>query len=141
MLVQRTPSRFGVNVQEERDETVRGFYGTGIDDLAKYRIVQYLQQSSGPCDVFSISASLGLHPVDLVAEAVESLEDCGTLVRTGQNPPVYALSCHPSLRSALDRLYSPVSSQERECIFRSLAASSLAKARARARGNAAEVKE
>lgn len=122
-----------LQVRETQNGMIDGLFGTGIDDLAKYRIVQYLQECSHPLDVCSISASLGLHPIELVMEALESLACSGILVREGEDPPVYTITCRPTLRGVLDKLYRPASPQERECVLRTLAASSLAKARARAR--------
>lgn len=140
MLIDRELSQTSVGALEKHQSMPRGLFGSGIDDLAKYRIVQYLQECSHPLDVCSISASLGLHPIDLVTEALESLACSGILVREGQDPPVYTVNCQPSLRNILEKLYRPASPQERESIFRALAASSLAKARARARDNSPEGK-
>lgn len=124
--------RFGA--QAGQDGMLEGLFCTGIDDLAKYRIVQYLQECSRPLDVDCISSCLGLHPIELVAEALDSLECRGIVVREGQDPAVYAINCHASLLYDLQRLNACVSPQERESVFKALAASSLAKARARKRG-------
>jgi len=127
----------GAKGHDAMNDTLRHLVGAGIDDLAKYRIVQYLQECARPLDVSSISASLGLHPRELVAEALESLTSCGVVTRE-QEPPVYTLSCRPPLQTVLGKFFSPISPQERECILRALASASLAKARARARSNGGE---
>lgn len=139
-MADRELSQSSGRPQDEHTVIPGGLFGTGIDDLAKYRIVQYLQECSDALDGCSISASLGLHPIDLVKEALESLASNGVLVCEGQDPPVYAVNGQSSLRNTLDKLYQPASPQERESIFRALAASSLAKARARARDNGPERK-
>ncbi|MDO8690214.1 MAG: hypothetical protein Q7R39_09445 [Dehalococcoidia bacterium] len=136
LLGERDSSESSVGVREEQSVALRGLLGTGIDDLAKYRIVQYLRECSRPLDAGSISDSLGLHPVELVAEAMESLAHRGILVRVRQDSPVYTVECRPPLRSVLERLFRRSSPQENELVLRALAASSLAKARSRRREGA-----
>ncbi|MDO8671675.1 MAG: hypothetical protein Q7O66_09625 [Dehalococcoidia bacterium] len=133
LLEERDSGESRVGVREEQCVALRGLLGTGIDDLVKYRIVQYLRECSRPLDASSISDSLGLHPVELVAEAIESLASRGILVRVRQDSPAYAVECRPPLRSVLERLFMGSSPQENELILRALASSSLAKARARRR--------
>ena len=136
LLEERYSSESSVGVCEDQSVTLRGLLGTGIDDLAKYRIVQYLRECSRPLDAGSISDSLGLHPVELVAEAMESLACRGILVRVDQDSPVYTVECRAPLRGVLERLFMRSSPRENELILRALAASSLAKARVRRRESA-----
>lgn len=138
MLVERRIEEPRIKGQGGQNHTLQGLVGTGIDDLAKYRIVQHLRECANPIDAGSISASLGLHPVDLVTEDLESLTSNGILVKEGEDPPLYTLSCHPSLHLTLQRLSSSVSLEESEGVLRALAEASLARARARARGNGGE---
>ncbi len=136
MLEDRNSNESSVGIREEQSVALRSLMGTGIDDLAKYRIVQYLRECSRPLDASSISDSLGIHPVELVAEAMESLASSGILVRVSQGSPAYIVECRPPLRSVLERLFMRSSPQENESILRALASSSLAKARARRREGA-----
>jgi len=136
LLEDRNSNESSVGIREEQSVALRSLMGTGIDDLAKYRIVQYLRECSRPLDASSISDSLGIHPVELVAEAMESLASSGILVRVSQGSPAYIVECRPPLRSVLERLFMRSSPQENESILRALASSSLAKARARRREGA-----
>ncbi|MDP2728025.1 MAG: hypothetical protein Q8P59_10850 [Dehalococcoidia bacterium] len=134
MLRKRDFKQPVIRMQEFQNNTLQNLVGNGIDDLAKYRIVQYLRECAQPRDVSAISASLGLHPVELVTEALESLVSNGILVRGNETPPLYTLSYRPTLRTALQSLFGSGSAQEMGHIFRALAAASLAKAKARAHG-------
>lgn len=136
MLGERVVKQLVIKPYGVRNDTLNGLVDNGIDDLAKYRIVQYLRECAGPVDACGVSVSLGLHPEELVAEALESLASSGILTRRDEDPPLYALSCHPSLQNALHRLLCSATGEDRERILRALAASSLAKARERARSHA-----
>lgn len=140
MLDERDIGPVGMKLQSMQHPVLQQLLDAGIDDLAKYRIVQYLRECARPLDATSIAACLGLHPPDLVSATLESLAFTGVLVRGQTDPPCYMLSCHPPLDNAIQRLFSPVPAKDRELIFRALASASLAKARARCRGNGREVR-
>ncbi len=141
MLGKEEMSPLGINAHAVQYPILQQLVDTGIDDLAKYRIVLCLRECARPVDVAYIAGSLGLHPLDLVSETLESLASVGIVVREQLDPPLYILNCHPALKTAVQKLFSPLAAKERECIFRALASASLAKARARARGHGGDVRE
>lgn len=140
LLVERETGPLGMRSQGGQAPILQELVNTGIDDLAKYRIVQYLRECAGPADGASIAAFLGLRPLEVVDEALESLASDGILVRAQIDPPLYILSGHPAMSAAIESLFSPATAQQKEQIFRALASASLAKARDRARGNGGEPK-
>lgn len=113
------------------------FLSAGIDDLAKYRIVQFFRERPGMmADANSLSHILGLHPMELARDMLEELVERRLLEKhLVLNSPYYRLSSDKELCERLGRLYDLCPKEARVGVLRVLAARSLAKARVRAGDN------
>ena len=117
---------------------IRWFLTVGIDDLAKYRVVELLARSpelSGGVEFFS--NTLGLKPLALVAQLLEELAQRGVLCRSGcesGTPASYAIAADGWMRRRIARLYRlSQDARVRAALLAQLARRSLRKAAAHAR--------
>jgi hypothetical protein len=69
-----------VAIVPRRGSLEEAWIDIGVDDLTKYRILEYLYESDGDgADVWSLATALGFHSLDQTASAVEELYRSGLL--------------------------------------------------------------
>ena len=112
------------------------FVAAGIDDLAKYRIVELLMRTPGVSGSAHFFAdTLGLRPVDLVRQLLDELVEQGLCIPAGSNSlvPIYTMNEDRSTRQHLEQLYSLSADPTlREPLLNQLARRSLCKVAAMA---------
>ncbi|TAK31206.1 MAG: hypothetical protein EPO21_17925 [Chloroflexota bacterium] len=113
------------------------FVSAGIDDLAKYRIVELLLRTPGLSgSAHFLIETLGLRPVVLVHQLLDELVQQGVLCVPSSSSPlrVYTISQDRSARQRLERLYSlSTDPRLRTSLMEQLARRSLHKAASLAR--------
>lgn len=113
----------------------------GVDDLTKYRIVEYLQQCDGDgAAIASLAESLGFHSLEQTASTVEELYRAGLVWLEWESglPSRCGLTTDPACRATLSELYAlgarPSATPE---LIARLARRSLERVRVLRRGRAA----
>ncbi len=81
----------------------------GVDDLTKYRIVEYLHQCDGDgAGIASLARSLGFHSLEQTASTVEELYRSGLVWLEWESglPSRCGLTTDPACRATLSELYA-----------------------------------
>ncbi len=81
----------------------------GVDDLTKYRIVEYLQQCDGDgAGIASLARSLGFHSLEQTASTVEELYRSGLVWLEWESglPSRCGLTTDPACRATLAEFYA-----------------------------------
>ncbi len=81
----------------------------GVDDLTKYRIVEYLQQCDGDgAAIASLARSLGFHSLEQTTSTVEELYRSGLVWLEWESglPSRCGLTTDPACRATLSELYA-----------------------------------
>ncbi len=96
------------NLVQAREMGVDEFVGVGIDDLAKYRIVQFVCSRPDTCwDAAGYGECLGLRPVERTVAELEELVARHILEKQdAAGLPRYRLTTDKELRRDLSRLFS-----------------------------------
>jgi len=124
-----------------RPSTEAAWVDIGVDDLTKYRIVEYLYQYPGnEAEVNSLAAILGFHSLEQTLRALEELGQRGVVWI--ESPPSGLARCGPSTDLALRARVTHLLSLDRDPIeaaslLQHLARRSLARATVRHQGHPA----
>ncbi|MBI4316945.1 MAG: hypothetical protein HY675_00525 [Chloroflexi bacterium] len=126
------------NIGQSRQMGVDGFVATGIDDLAKYRVVQLLCGRPDTCwNAAKYAERLGLRPIERTAAELDELVERHVLEKQGDGgEPQYKLTSDGKLRSKLSRLFSMAQAALRnDRVLARLAFRSLERAKREAKKN------
>lgn len=126
------------NLSQSRQVGVDDFVAAGIDDLAKYRIVQLLCCRPDTCwDAAEYAERLGLRPIERTEAELDELVEQHLLEKQGDGGrPQYKLTSDRKLRGNTFRLFSRAPAEMRDDhILARLAFGSLERARREAKRN------
>ncbi len=95
-------------INDEQEVTANAFVVAGIDDLAKFRIVQLLCESpETSANAMMCAEQLGLRPVERTTGILEELVEHHILEKNGvDGPPEYKLTADKGMRNRLARLFA-----------------------------------
>ena len=122
---------------QSRPESEAAWVDIGVDDLTKYRIVEYLYHNpGGAAEVSALAAALGFRSREQTVSALLELEHSGVvwLDTNPGEPALCGLVTNPLIRSEVGRLVALSGSPaESSGLLERLARRSLARVRARGR--------